>query len=265
MFEDTQEGLYSLDTTRPYRHIGGSEFVKFILASTSYISYPMPQCIGRLVGDTIPFEKGGNLYLLRQCQTITRSTLCDTCSAMETKTKAKKGSMGKSHTAFLIGRVMEPIPDWAHTYGNEWFRLKIAGGYTISEENMAKAKASVASIAAPIPETPVVAKVKRKSRTPAPISAEKVLETLPTVAVVAPPRRKYVKKVNAVTAMGRVEGVVDIGEYEVLHIKVEKKDIDGRIFYLDPKKDKLYDMKFTYVGRFKEGGIAIHPDSDKEV
>ena len=240
----------------------------------------MPQCFGRILGDKIPFENEGSFYLLRQCPTITRSTLCDTCNVMETKTKAKcngKGSMGKSHTAYLIGRVMEPIPDWAHTYGNEWFRLKIAEGSTISEENMAKAKTSLLHIAPVAPEPvaepgpgpePKKKVDKRKSRAPAPISAEKVLETLPTLTPEAPiTRRKPVKKSekSSVSPMGKVEGNLDISDYEILHIKVQKKEIDGRIFYLDPKKDKLYDMKFKYVGRFKEEGIVIHQDSDQDI
>jgi hypothetical protein len=37
------------------------------------------------------------------------------------------------------------------------------------------------------------------------------------------------------------------------------------MFYLDSKKDKLYDMKFKYVGRLKDGAVVSYPDSDADV
>jgi hypothetical protein len=55
---------------------------------------------------------------------------------------------------------------------------------------------------------------------------------------------------------------MDVSEYEV--VKVRKTEVDGRSLYLDPAKDKLYDMKFKYVGRLKDGGIVDHPDSDAD-
>jgi hypothetical protein len=48
----------------------------------------------------------------------------------------------------------------------------------------------------------------------------------------------------------------------VREIKVRKREIDGRSLYLGPK-DKVYDLKFKYLGRLKEEKIASFPDSDE--
>jgi len=117
----------------------------------------------------------------------------------------------------------EPIPDWAHVYGGNWFRLKLEQGLTLSE--MVKAKVSTKAPAAKAP--------------PAKLSAEKVLESLPVVP-------KPIKVTKAPTAPGpkvRVEGSIDTSDHEVIHIKVRKQVIDGREFYVDADNN-LYDMKF---------------------
>jgi hypothetical protein len=94
---------------------------------------------------------------------------------------------------------------------------------------------------------------------------------VPVAAPVAAPapvpvkRRANVKKPLSDEPLARVEGpVVDISDHTVINIKVRKQEVDGRLYYLDPKKDKLYDMKFKYAGRLKEGAIVNHPDSDAE-
>jgi phage protein D len=110
------------------------------------------------------------------------------------------------------------------------------------------------------PKAKAVPKVEAPTEAP---KAEKVLENLPTVkAVPAPKRRVNAKK--QILPQAIVEGEIDVSEYEVVRITVEKREVDGRSLYLDPAKDKLYDMKFKYVGRLKEGAIADHPDSDAD-
>ena len=72
------------------------------------------------------------------------------------------------------------------------------------------------------------------------------------------------KKPTVQHPVAKVEGSVDVSEHDVVQIKVRKQEVDGRMFYLDPKKDKLYDLKFKYMGRLKDGAIVSHPDSDTE-
>ena len=221
--------------------------VKFIAGTTRIIITNMSQCLGRLVGETVAFQKGGTFYLTRQCPTITRSELCDSCIERQKKTEKKlasKTGIGRSHEPYLLGRIDGPIPDWSHMYGSEWFRLKQEKGSTLSEETMARLN---------------LAKPKEVK-----VAAEKVLEKLPVVQALEKPKVKAKRTTKATDAKAKVEGALDIGDYDVVHIHVQKKEIDGRVFYLDSKKDKLYDMKFKYIGRLKDNEVVPHPDSDQD-
>jgi hypothetical protein len=62
-----------------------------------------------------------------------------------------------------------------------------------------------------------------------------------------------------------VDGYMDLSDYEVVRVQVSKIVVDGSPLYIDPLKNKLYDKKFKYVGRLKDGGIEDHPDSDAEL
>ncbi len=213
---------------------------------------------------------------------MTRSgDLCDMCAEKEEKTKAKLvgitgRTIGGPLPSYLMGRVTEPIPYWSRMYGGEWYNLKIEEGCTLSEENMVKVKAAVekayegveqvAPETAPGKSRKVKVKVKAEVKVTPEVATEvttKILENLPTVkAVPAPKRRVNAKK--QILPQAIVEGEMDVSEYEVVRITVEKREVDGRSLYLDPVKDKLYDMKFKYVGRLKEGAIVDHPDSDAD-
>ena len=213
------------------------------------------------------------------------------CVEKEEKTKAKLltitgRTIGGALPSYLMGRVTEPIPYWSRIYGGEWYNLKIEEGCTLSEENMVKVKAAVekayegvgqvAPEVAPGKVRKVKAKVKALPKAEVPPEASagaiteattevtaKILENLPTVkAVPAPKRRVNAKK--QILPQAIVEGKIDISEHEIVRITVEKREVDGRSLYLDPLKDKLYDMKFKYVGRLKEGAIVDHPDSDAD-
>ena len=207
-----------------------------------------------------------------------------------------------THPSYLMGRVTEPIPFWSRLYDGAWFRLKIEEGYTLSEESMAKIKAAVAKAyegveqvaPAPIPGVKAGRKAAAESATKPgrkaaaesatkpgrkalkPIDetekkpvrkAEQALEQLPIVPVepVAVKRRANVKKPTVQQPVAKVEGSVDVSDHDVVQIKVQKQEVDGRMFYLDSKKDKLYDMKFKYVGRLKDGAVISYPDSDADV
>jgi hypothetical protein len=203
---------------------------------------------------------------------ITRSgDLCDGCAAKEAKTMEKvkeiRGTtISGPHPSYLMGRVTDPVPYWSRLYDGEWFRLKIESGCTVSEENMAKARKAVekaydgVTTVEPAPMPGGARKIKAKAPAEPKVEEPKVQEPAP------PKRRANVKKaVEAVEPIACVEGSpIDISEDTVIHIKVRKVEVDGRQFFLDPKKDKLYDLKFNYMGRLKNGAIVAHPDSDAE-
>lgn len=236
----------------------------------------------------LSFEEGGMFHLPLRCERMTRSgDLCDMCAEKQEKTKAKLvgitgRTIGGALPSYLMGRVTEPIPYWSRMYGGEWYNLKIEEGCTLSEENMVKVKAAVEKAyegveqvapevtpgkvrkvkAKAEPKAKVVPKVEAPTEVKAEVTA-KILENLPTVkAVPAPKRRVNAKK--QILPQAIVEGEIDVSEYEVVRITVEKREVDGRSLYLDPAKDKLYDMKFKYVGRLKDGAIVDHPDSDAD-
>jgi hypothetical protein len=237
----------------------------------------------------LSFEEGGLFHLPLRCETVTRSgDLCDSCCARERKTAEKVQAItgttiSGTHPSYLMGRVTEPIPFWSRLYDGAWFRLKIEEGYTLSEESMAKIKAAAAKAyegveqvpPAPIPggaakpgrKAAAETKPGRKAAAKKSVTAEEALEQLPVVPVepIAPKRRANVKKPTVQQPVAKVEGSVDVSEHDVVQIKVRKQEVDGRMFYLDSKKDKLYDMKFKYVGRLKDGAVVSHPDSDADV
>jgi len=62
----------------------------------------------------------------------------------------------------------------------------------------------------------------------------------------------------------RVDGSIDTSSHEVIHIKVSKIVVNGSPLYLD-RKNKLYNEKFRYVGRYKDGEIKDYPDNDTEL
>jgi len=235
----------------------------------------------------LSFEEGGLFHLPLRCETVTRSgDLCDSCFAREKKTAEKVQAItgttiSGTHPSYLFGRVTEPIPFWSRLYDGAWFRLKIEEGYTLSEESMAKIKAAVAKAyegVEQVPPAPIArAKPGRKAaaesetkpgrKASKPVTAEQALEQLPVVPVepIAPKRRANVKKPTVQQPVAKVEGSIDVSEHDVIQIKVRKQEVDGRMFYLDSKKDKLYDMKFKYVGRLKDGAVVSYPDSDADV
>jgi len=202
-------------------------------------------------------------------------------------------TIGGTLPSYLMGRVTEPIPYWSRLYDGAWFRLKMEEGATLSRETMAKIKVAVDAAYAgvetvPPAEMPGGVKKMRKLKVKGKLKpcaspvveddeaevaeAPAVAEAPPVVEVPAAPvpakKKRQPKKVASPT-ITTITGFVprpDAAEEpeETITIPVRKRIIDGRELYLDPKKDKLYDLKFKYVGRLKDGAIVAHPDSDAE-
>ena len=217
----------------------------------------------------LSFEAGGLFHLPLRCQMVTRSgDLCDSCAAKEAKTLEKlkevRGTtIGGPHPSYLMGRVTDPIPYWSRLYDGAWFRLKLEQGCRVSEEDMQKVRKAAAKAyegVAQVEPEPMPGGVRKVSQ---PKALPKALEPKATEPKAV---AKTLPKVGskAVGPLAEVVGSVDLSDDTIVHIKVRKQEVDGRMFYLDPKKDKLYDMKFKYMGRYKDGAIVSHPDSDTE-
>ncbi len=219
--------------------------------------------------------------------------LCGYCVEREKKTIEKlrdiRGTtIGGTLPSYLMGRIIEPIPYWSRLYGGAWFNLKIQEGYTISGETMAKIQmkldAAYGGVITVPPEPMPNGVTGKKGRRPK--AAVAVAAPAPAVAAPAPvvaltvpapaPKKRQAKKATATATAAATPSTPTAATAfvpnpetseevdDILTIPVRKTTVDGRDLYLDAAKDKLYDLKFKYLGRLKEGAIVAHPDSDAE-
>ena len=99
----------------------------------------------------------------------------------------------------------------------------------------------------------------------------------PTVVAPAPPPppppKKFAAKKKAVALQSQAQptlGVIQpqpLEEVEVVKISVRKIVIDDRMVYLSSEKDKVYDLKFKYIGRYNRRDDRVeskYPDSDRD-
>ena len=243
------------------------------------------QCLGRLVRDTrgtglLSFEDGTMFHIPIRCSTMTRNgDICESCSEKERKTIEKvRGITGTTIKgmlpSYLNGRVTDPIPFWSRLYDGAWFRLKLASGCTLSEEVMAKAKKATAiayegvEVVEPQP-MPGGRKIKSKKPVAAnPVAAETPVPVAATPSATPSAQPKLIKK-RQPKALGSAPvatlAATTVTVEDVYTIHVRRIEFDGRSLYLDPKKEKLYDLKFKYLGRLKNDTIIDFPDSDADI
>jgi hypothetical protein len=93
---------------------------------------------------------------------------------------------------------------------------------------------------------------------PAPVAAAAPVKKAPRKG---PKAKEAVATVAAVATLDPVELPVE----DTHEVYVRVVEVDERKLYLAPKKQKLYDLKFKYIGRLKDGKIVAFPDSDADV
>ena len=255
------------------------------------------QCLGRLVRDTpkgvwlLPFENGGGVFHLPiRCEQIARNgDLCLECQVKEQKTEEKvKNITGTTIQgmlpSYLNGRVTEPIPFWSRLYDGAWYRLKMESGCSISGETMVKVKAAVLTAydgveavePEPMPGRARKVRAKKAAVAAAPVAAVPVAAAVAAVPVPQPlatkPRapKRVVKPVTTAPTTSAPLAMVPKGKKElpvenVYTVEVKKIEVDGRSLFYNSEKEKLYDLKFKYIGRLKDGAVVAFPDSDAEV
>ena len=98
------------------------------------------------------------------------------------------------------------------------------------------------------------------------VVAPEITEVVPIpmgeVDAAAKPKRVFKPKKKVI---GIVEAAAD--EIPITKIQVKKEEIAGRSVYVAETKDKVYDMSYSYLGRWnrKEGRVdTTFPDSDTE-
>jgi hypothetical protein len=147
-------------------------------------------------------------------------------------------------------------------------------------------KPKVAAVAAPV-EAPMVVKaaaavvapptvveqLRAAPVAPAPASPAPVSPVAKPAAKKRSPKKAVAQLTTAVhtpiqLATAYVESTTVSPVDDIVEISVRRLDLDGgRSYYLDPKKQKVYDMTFKYVGRYsaEQGSIDRRcPDSDCE-
>jgi hypothetical protein len=228
--------------------------------------------------------------------------LCDTCldrqRSTERQLEKRAGKYIPNQETMFHGRVTEPIPGWSRIFKGAWFEQQIAAGYTVSAETLEKvtrlAKTTYKSEAKSVkmkpkvegavlqidltPASPVKKKIQIKKSVSAPTIAvaqspvaRSPVANTPAASEATPKKKRILKPKTPVTPKPEVLGFVDptasIEEPEVVRIPVKCVEIDGRSLYIEPTKDKVYDLKFAYLGRYnrKEDRIETgYADSDAE-
>jgi len=203
------------------------------------------------------------------------------------------------------GLVGEAIPNWSRIYKGSYYESKIEAGWTISEEaeriaeeaykdtenntvEMAprkKVEKVIEPVVAPVAPVAPTAPTKRKPKIVAkaaepkpaePKAAEpKPAEPKPAEPKVAEPevvkktRAKPQPKTQAKPPSSQTNTLIEPLNEDptIITVKVRKIEIDNRIVYLNSLKDKVYDMRLNYLGRYnrKDNTIDItYADSDAE-
>jgi len=230
------------------------------------------QCMAWRVKDDQMFHfiNGPKIHFPIQCEgkAIQGDKVCGKCADKRNKPKPDK-NIG-NHPQIWWGTIDEAVKDFgalkSRMWGSKWFYEKAKAGYTISPEDMDRVKKAVQGTAmevlsnAPLPEPPAAAAVEKKKRAP---KAKKESETKEE-----PKKIKVRVKKAEVTQPVAVVQEEPIEPEEVHVVQVFKKELNGKQYYYDSKKKKVYEPStFKYIGRWdaaKESIITSIPDSDAE-
>lgn len=248
-----------------------------------------------------PDKKRGNIFFVPvRCAAaaVTGSALCATCSAKKATTEAKEcvknGTYVANQETLFHGLVGEAPPVWSHVYKSVWFNeFIVSPKHRVSAEVFAIAEAGLAAcpggpeavlgcdacvVEKPAPEPALEAIVEKPAKEVMrkPFMAKKkvtiveqptAVVEIPAVAPVQPKKRAPAKKAPAVAQppIGIIEKK-PLSDLPVVQVKVRKVTIDERAVYLG-EKDKVYDLKFKYLGRYNRREDRIetkYPDSDQD-
>ena len=138
----------------------------------------------------------------------------------------------------------------------------------VSEAAVVEAPAMELVVVAPITDAPVKKTRAKKTVVKAAAAPAVVPAVIPVVPAVIP--KKFNPRKKAVAPVKPIIGIVEakpLDDVTVEKITVRKTDIGGRALYVSSKKDKVYDLKFKYIGRWNRREDAVdtsYADSDGE-
>lgn len=216
------------------------------------------------------FINGPKVHFPLRCEgkAIQGDKVCGKCADKRNKPKPNKNT--GNHPQIWWGTIDEVVKDFgvlrSRMWGSPWFYEKAKAGYTISPEDMPRVKKIVQGTAmetqasAPLPVMGVP--TEKKKRAP---KAKKEEGTAPL-----PETKKIKVKVKKAEVTQPIAVVQEeaIEAEEVHVVQVIKKELNGKQYYYDSGKKKLYEPSTgKYVGRWdsvKELVITSIPDSDAE-
>jgi len=240
------------------------------------------QCLGRRTNERLKF--GDRLHFF---YTETRCTKEPETTGGKLCKKCMNDSLKKNHEN--NGVISEPLPPLSHIYGSPWYDLKRTVYGNPSSEDMAKAKkvqddakaAIVAAITGPKTEEKKEKKRTFKVAATAQVAAPVIaVAPVPAPVIAAAPVAVKAKRQPKKVAVQIQETVQPLATESVepplqglncITIIVRKIEHNGRKYYLNSDKDKLYTVMpdggvGKYCGRLdrENDRIAEFPDSDSE-
>jgi len=242
------------------------------------------QCLGRLVKDDDRFRglfaDGHKFHHEIRCERIADGDLCKGC-------QEKQSRRDGNHPTRLHGLISEAIPEWSHIFGGDWYNKRLPKYGAPSDMEMVKAKAAQEkarkSVKTSAPETIVaptqvaaepaqVAEEPKKKR----VYKKKIVIVNEIPEVETKPKTKSKAKDLAIPAEVVIAAVeskeAPLEPTHIVRVKVSLMNIDGHPYFLDPIKNKLYNVASDkrpgrYHGRWNPTGKKIDttfPDSDAE-
>ena len=236
------------------------------------------QCLGRLTGEKLHFGDGHCFLTEKRCKKMTMGRLCNKCINREPIKKGKKPG-NDDH-----GIVTEEIPPLSHIYGSQWYNLNLTSNGNPSSEDMAKAKKAQEEARADIIAAVSAKAVKKRTFKVAATAPEAVAapvqaavqapEAAPVTQVVKAkrqPKKIAVQTQETVKPLATESVEPPLHDLNCITITVRKIEHNGRKYYLNSDKDKLYTVMpdggvGKYCGRLdrENDRIAEFPDSDSE-
>jgi len=229
------------------------------------------QCLGRLTDEKLHFKDGHCFLTEKRCKKMTMGRLCNKCINREPIKKGKKPG-NDDH-----GIVTEEIPPLSHIYGSQWYNLNLTSYGNPSSEDMEKAKKKQeearADVIAAVSATPVKKRTFKVAATVAAPVPVPVTVTAPVAVVKAKrlPKKVLAQTQETVKPLATESVEPPLQGLNCITITVRKIEHNGRKYYLNSDKDKLYTVMpdggvGKYCGRLdrENDRIAEFPDSDSE-
>ena len=214
------------------------------------------------------FGNGKNKFHLElRCQgkSVANTKLCGKCLE-------RPAELGKYHSALLHGLIGEPPPPWSHGFGGEWYRAKVATYGEPDEKEMAKGKAAQAEankgvdeLIVPVVEAPKKVGETEKTKTKVKRAYKKKVQAAEPL-LQQPQEEKPQQQPQSKVPTQAVESIeAPIDDKEIVKIVVRPFDHNGRQYFIDYKKNKLYSVgkdkrPLAYYGRWNQETETIDMD-----